>query len=411
MLQYPDMNKKIYVIGGGAAGFFVALSAKEANPEAEVKIWERTANLLVKVRISGGGRCNVTHACFDARALTQNYPRGSKELISPFTRFQPRDTVNWFESRGVSLKTEEDGRMFPVTDDSATIINCLLSESRRLGIEIITKQHIETLEKIDDKFQLRLATDEIFMCDAVILATGSGSHGHDLAKSIGHTIQKPIPSLFTFNIPGSPLKDLSGISVPNTTVSIAGESLRQTGPLLITHWGFSGPAVLKLSAWGAYVLHEKDYQTKINIDWVPEISREAILETFENLKKGHPQQQFSKHNQFGIPKNLWKQLVELSGIKEDQKALDISKKDYSKFCDRLKSDAYTMNGKTIYKEEFVTCGGVTRSEIDFKTMQSRLCQGLFFAGEVIDIDAVTGGFNFQNAWTTGWIAGKSVLND
>ncbi len=405
------MNKqrKVYIIGGGAAGFFAALAAKEADPEAMVSIWERTANLLVKVRISGGGRCNVTHACFDPRVLAQNYPRGSKELIGPFTRFQPKDTVEWFESRGVTLKTEADGRMFPITDNSESIINCLLSECKKLGVEIQTRQFIETITKEGDQFLIKLDKGETFPCDAVILATGSGAHGHDLAKAFGHTIQKPIPSLFTFNIPNFSLIDLSGIAVQNATVSIVGANLKQKGPLLITHWGFSGPAALKLSAWGAEFLHEKNYQTEICIDWISNVSREEILNAFESLKKTQPQQQFSKNNLFGLPKNLWKKFVELQGIPEDKKILDISKKDYFKFCEKLKTDIYKMHGKTTHKEEFVTCGGVTRSEIDFKTMESRLCPGLYFAGEVIDIDAVTGGFNFQNAWTTGWIAGKSGL--
>jgi predicted Rossmann fold flavoprotein len=402
---------RINIIGGGAAGFFAALAAKEANPQADVKIWERTANLLVKVRISGGGRCNVTHSCFEPRPLTQNYPRGSKELISPFTRFQPRNTVQWFEARGVTLKTEGDGRMFPITDNSETIIQCLLSECRKLGIEILTRQFIESIEKKDSHFILKMEKGESFECDSVILATGSGAHGHELAKAFGHTIQKPIPSLFTFNIPQFQLIDLAGIAVQTATVSISGEKLKQNGPLLITHWGFSGPAVLKLSAWGALTLNEKNYQTQINIDWVSDISKEDMLRSIEALKLNHPQQYFSKNNLFNIPKNLWKKFVELCGIPEDKKILDISKKDYSKFCDKLKSDVYQMHGKTTHKEEFVTCGGVTRSEIDFKTMESKLTPGLFFAGELIDIDAVTGGFNFQNAWTTGFIAGVSSVNN
>jgi predicted Rossmann fold flavoprotein len=402
-----NTHRKISIVGGGAAGFFAALAAKEANPQAEVKIWERTANVLVKVRISGGGRCNVTHSCFDPRTLSQNYPRGSKELIGPFTRFQPRNTIEWFEKRGVQLKTESDGRMFPITDNSETIIQCLLNECKKLGVEVLTRQHIESIEKTDSQFLIKFEKREPYLCDSLILATGSGAHGHELAKSFGHTIQKPIPSLFTFNIPQFSLVDLAGIAVQNATVGIIGEKLKEKGPLLITHWGFSGPAVLKLSAWGAHVLHQKNYQADISIDWLPDVSRDQIVITFENLKAAHPQQHFYKNNLFGIPKNLWKRFAELSGISEEKKILDISKKTYSQFCDHLKNDTYKMHGKTTHKEEFVTCGGVARSEIDFKTQQSRLCPGLFFAGELIDIDAVTGGFNFQNAWTTGWIAGKS----
>jgi predicted Rossmann fold flavoprotein len=321
---------EIAIIGGGAAGFFAALAAKEHNPEAKVAIYEKGSQLLSKVRISGGGRCNVTHACFEPKELVKNYPRGSKELLGPFHHFGPRETVEWFEGRGVKLKTEADGRMFPVTDSSQTIIDCLMNEAERLGVEIHLKARIESLDQFE----------------RVVLATGGSRQGHQLAVDAGHTIQEPVPSLFTFNIGGFDLADLAGVSVPEATVRLSKE-LVATGPLLITHWGFSGPAVLRLSAWGARFLHERGYSAELQVEW--------------------PEQ---------LPRRL----------RGRQK------------------ETYQIEGKTTHKAEFVTCGGVTLSEVDFRTMESKKRPGLHFAGEVLDIDGITGGFNFQNAWTTGYLA-------
>lgn len=351
------------VVGGGAAGIFAALHAKAANSSQSVIVLEKTAVLLSKVKVSGGGRCNVTHACFDPKELVKNYPRGHKELLGPFHRFGPSDTIEWFESRGVKLKTEPDGRMFPVTNSSATIIDCLLNEAKQLGVDIRLRQRIE---KIEPGFTLHLKEGKID-CEHLILATGSSLEGYQFAQGLGHTIQPPVPSLFTFNSPSSPLKDLSGIATI-AKVQIVGTPFTQTGPLLITHFGFSGPAVLKLSAWAARHLHTCNYHFEIAIDWLPD-------------------QHLSPGDKIPLPKNLARRLSEK----------------------QLHDDRYLIEGKTTHKEEFVTCGGVTLKEVDFKTLQSKLSPGLHFAGELLDIDGVTGGFNFQNAWTTGFIAGSSLL--
>ena len=345
----------ITVIGGGAAGIFAALAAKKRAPHIPVVVLEKTAVLLSKVKISGGGRCNVTHACFDPKKLIENYPRGGQELLGPFHRFQPQDTIDWFEERGVKLKTEPDGRIFPTTDSSSTIINCLLNEAKKLGVEIRLR------ERIDKPPEGKL-----------ILATGSSLEGYKLAESFGHTIQPPVPSLFTFNVPTSPLKDLSGIATI-AKVTLVGSSFTQTGPLLITHFGFSGPAILKLSAWGARFLHEKNYHAEIEINWLPG------TKTLQEL-----------------PKNLLKKFKQQPEIQ--------------KLESRLHHDRYQVDGKTTHKEEFVTCGGVTLKEIDFRTMESKLHPGLYFAGEILNIDGITGGFNFQNAWTTGYIACTSAAS-
>lgn len=353
----------LLVLGAGAAGIFGAIAAKSAHPKIQVIVLEKTAVLLAKVRISGGGRCNVTHACFDPKALVQNYPRGQKELLGPFHRFQPKDTIEWFESRGVRLKTEKDGRIFPITDSSETIIACLLSEAKRLGVEIRLRQKVERVERIEGGFQVGEDT-----CRHLLLATGSGKDGYTFAKHLGHTIQEPVPSLFTFNVPTSPLLGLSGIAVPDVQLTIG--PFTQRGPLLLTHFGFSGPAALKLSAFAARYLYENKYLVPLEIDWLPDIDEAEIATATKPL----------------LPKNLWRALGGHS----------------------LHKDIYQVEGKTTHKEEFVTCGGITLKEIDFRTMQSKLCPGLFFAGEILDIDGVTGGFNFQNAWTTGFIAGTSL---
>lgn len=409
-----DMSANTYnviVIGGGAAGFFAALAAKEANPDARVLLLEKSINLLTKVRVSGGGRCNVTHSCFDAMQLVKNYPRGNKALISPFTRFQPRDTIEWFQSRGVELKTEEDGRMFPTSDDSATIINCLMSQAKKLKVEIRTKQSLEKVEKIDDRFVLSMETGESFTCDSLIMATGSSPNGHMLAKSFGHSIQDPVPSLFTFNVPNSPLKGLEGIAVEQAGIQIVDSALSQVGPLLITHWGFSGPAALKLSAWGARLLHEHKYKVKIAINWLPNIPKANVIEKLKQERQNKPGQAIGTANPFAFPKNLWKRFLELTGLDSLKRLSDINNDSIEKLGQRLSADVYNVDGKTTYKEEFVTCGGVSLNEVDFKTMESRLCPCLYFAGEVLDVDAITGGFNFQNAWTTGWIAGQAAVDN
>jgi hypothetical protein len=396
----------LIVIGGGAAGFFAAIAAKEAHPGASVAIFEKTAVLLAKVRVSGGGRCNVTHACFDPRALSTHYPRGEKELLGPFHRFQPKQTVEWFESRGVFLKTEDDGRMFPVTDSSETIIECLLGEAKKLGVEIFLRQRVERIEKEGDHFALYGKEGAVFLAKKLILATGNSAEGHGWAQHLGHTIQPPVPSLFTFNVPDSPLKELSGVSFERVKIQIAGTSLFQEGPLLITHFGFSGPAALKLSAWGARHLHEKNYSVELLINWLPDLSLEQIKNQLHALKQSVLHQTLMHENLFRFPKSFWKTIL---GPLGEQRLNDISLKNLDALAEKLHGDRYQVNGKTTHKEEFVTCGGVSLKEVHFKTMESKVCPGLFFAGEILDIDGITGGFNFQNAWTSGFLAGSSAI--
>lgn len=382
----------LIILGGGAAGIFSALTAKAASPSKKVLVLEKSAKLLTKVKISGGGRCNVTHACFDPKALCQNYPRGGKELLGPFHRFQPQDTIDWFYRRGVKLKTEADGRMFPTTDHSETIIQCLLGEARNLGVEILTVKKVEKIEK-GAIFTLHLK-DRVLETKRLLLATGSSPQGYAWAKEFGHTLIEPLPSLFTFNVPSSSLKSLSGVSLDQVELSIAG--YRQTGPMLITHFGFSGPAAIKLSAWAARELAEKNYRDTLRIKWV----EGAPLGPLLALKETAPQKNLASECPFPLPKALWRHFTEKMG-----KLRDIPNKTLRQLAEKLQSDPYQVEGKTTNKEEFVTCGGVKLSEVDFKTMESRRCPGLHFAGEILNIDGVTGGFNFQNAWTTGYLAG------
>lgn len=399
------MSFTIVVVGGGAAGFFAAITAAQTHSNATIILLEKTRALLSKVRISGGGRCNVTHACFDPKQLVKNYPRGEKALIGPFHRFQPRDTIEWFESRNVPLKVEDDGRMFPNTDNSETIINCLMLEAARSKVEIRLQQRLEAIKKVGNRFVLTLSDDNILECDRLIMASGSSKEGFDLVHSLGHQIIPPVPSLFTFNVPDFHLKELAGISVENVQLRIADTSLQQSGPLLITHWGFSGPAALKLSAWGARHLHDLNYDVQLIVNWLPEYTLEALNAHLLELKKQHPTHTLFRENSFPLARQLWKHHIEMCGLDPNKRLNDIPNKDLLQLAQRLKGDPYHVKGKTTYKQEFVTCGGVCLDEVNFKTMESRICSGLYFAGEILDIDGVTGGFNFQNAWTTGWIAG------
>jgi predicted Rossmann fold flavoprotein len=399
------MIHDLIVIGGGAAGIFAAIAAKTASPSAQVILLEKSGVLLSKVRISGGGRCNVTHACFDPAKLCENYPRGGKELLGPLHRFQPRDTIEWFEREGVAIKTESDGRCFPVTDSSETIIQCLLSKARSCGVQIHLRQSIERIEKCATGFAIHIKdVSEPLLAAQLILATGSSAAGHAWAEHLGHSLAPSVPSLFTFNVPTSPLKELSGIAVECARIHIRGTNLSQTGPLLITHFGFSGPAVLKLSAWGARHLYEKEYRVAIAIDWLPHLSTERL---FAELcaRKASSQKTLGAENPFKLPKNLW---IALIGSLANRRIQDISQNNLRHLSEKLHADVYPVEGKTTHKEEFVTCGGVHLKEIDFKRMESKKCPGLFFAGEILDIDGVTGGFNFQNAWTTGFLAGTSA---
>jgi predicted Rossmann fold flavoprotein len=418
-----DRILKITVIGGGAAGFFSAITCAKTYPQARVTLLEAGRQLLAKVRISGGGRCNATHACFDPAILVQNYPRGGKALRGAFTRFQPRDTVEWFASHSVSLKTEADGRMFPVTDDSATIVNCLIRAAEDAGVQIRTGDAVVsvkqlTLEEGEDapstaptdepRFEIELKSGDRLKCDRLILATGSNPSGFKWAKDLGHTIEHPVPSLFTFNISDSRIQDLAGVSVANAKVRLPGAKLEQSGPLLITHWGLSGPAVLKLSAWGARFLHDRHYRTPVLINWLPQYNPEVLRQQLLGVKSQLSQRLVVSSCPFPIPRRLWERLTSAIGIDEPKRWADISNKTLDRLLQELVQGEYQISGKGAFKEEFVTCGGVNLKEVDFKTMESRRCRGLYFAGEILDIDGVTGGFNFQSAWTTAWLAGIAI---
>lgn len=398
----------IAIIGGGAAGFFGAITCSAANPEYRVILIEKARQVLAKVRISGGGRCNVTHACFDPALLVQNYPRGGKELRGPFSRFQPRDTIQWFESHHVPLKIEDDGRMFPVTDSSETIINCLLQQARASKVELWTEKGVIDCEKKLDKFELKLTNGEVFSCDRLLAATGNSTKTYAWLEKLGHTIASPVPSLFTFNIPDSPLLELAGTSVSKVQASIEGTSLQQIGPLLVTHWGFSGPAILKLSAWGARILYDMNYRAMLRINWLPDLSNDDIKTILMAYRRDSASRQLSTESPFPFSKNLWKAFLMMASIPYELKWAALSNQQIKKLIDVLHAGSFQIDGKSIYKDEFVTCGGVNLDEVNFKTMESRLCPNLYFAGEVLNIDGVTGGFNFQNAWTTSWIAGKAM---
>jgi hypothetical protein len=403
------------VIGGGAAGFFGAIACATAHPHAQVTLLEAGHQPLSKVRISGGGRCNVTHACFDPAALVQYYPRGGKALRGAFSRFQPKDTVAWFQSHGVQLKTEADGRMFPVTDSSETIVDCLVKAANEAGVKLRVGTAVKSVRRnsipTQEEFEIELKTGEIVKCDRLLLATGSNPQGHRWAKDLGHTVEPPVPSLFTFNIPDSRLKDLAGVSVNDAHLRLpdAPSTLNeQAGPLLITHWGVSGPAVLKLSAWGARFLHDQHYQTPLLINWLPQYNQDSLRKLLLAVKSQLPQRQITASCPVPIPKRLWMSLVTHVGIGAEERWAQVSKKALNQLIQELNQGRYFIKGKGVFKEEFVTCGGVSLKEVDFKTMESRKCPGLYFAGEILDIDGVTGGFNFQSAWTTASLAGQAM---
>ena len=401
-------SKKIAVIGGGAAGFFAALSIKEHHPDHEVILFEKTSKVLSKVKVSGGGRCNVTHDCPDIATLCEAYPRGGKKLKSLFYQFNTTDTIAWFESRGVALKTEKDGRMFPVSDQSQTIIDCLVTEMTRLKVALQLGHSITKMEQEDQHWKLQFADSESQNFDAVIIATGGSPKlkGFDWVSRLGHSIVLPIPSLFTFNMPSEPIKELMGLVVQNASVKIKNTKIKTQGPLLITHWGMSGPAVLKASSFGARELSERDYNFEIQINWVDENNTELLFEQLQKFSQMHPQKGIGNQKAFPLPNRLWSYLLEKAVIPTDRKWVEVGKKKFRQLVALLTQDTYQVAGKTTFKEEFVTCGGVDLSEIDLKTMQSKKLPNLYFAGEVIDVDAVTGGYNFQAAWSSGYCAGK-----
>jgi predicted Rossmann fold flavoprotein len=399
----------VVVIGGGAAGFFAAITCAEANPSAQVTLLERNANVLGKARISGGGRCNVTHACFDPAELVMHYPRGAKALLGPFHRFQPRDTVAWFEGRGVQLKAEHDGRIFPITDNSATIVDCLIHAARDAKVRIQTKVNTLHVKHQASGYVIELSTGESLVADKLLLATGSGAAGWRWAQSLGHTVVPPVPSLFTFEIRDARLGDLAGVSVEHATVAIPHANLIQTGPVLITHWGLSGPAVLKLSAWGARALHACAYQAELVINWLSQFHPEALLQHLIDCKRTRGGQVVATHSPFhDVPLRLWKSLVRAAEIHNEQRWAKLPKPNILRLAAELQHGKFQIIGKGQFKEEFVTCGGVHLDEVNFRTLESRIVPNLYFAGEILDIDGVTGGFNFQSAWTTGWLAGNAM---
>jgi len=409
------MNKyRLAVIGGGAAGFFTAVNAARLFPDLKVTIFEKSREVMSKVRISGGGRCNVTHHCFDPEILSQAYPRGDRELRWAFEQFQAMDTVEWFQKRGVELKNEDDGRMFPITDDSATIINCLKKEAQKHHVSIRIKSRIDRIAPTkNDKYRLFIRNEKPRIFDAVVIATGGSNRAstYDWLQDLGHTIAAPVPSLFTFNFREKIFEDLAGISVKNALVSIEGTSYQHTGPVLITHWGLSGPAVLKTSAWAARYLHDQEYRFTIRINWLHPKNEQQVRDNLNQLRNENARKSASKQDEFAIPNRLWERFLEITNISTQKRWAELSNQQIHELAQQLSSARYEIQGKTTYKEEFVTCGGIPLSEVNMGTMESKICPNIYFAGEVLNIDGITGGFNFQSAWTTGWIAAQNVKKD
>ena len=360
--------------------------------------------------MSGGGRCNVTHECFEPRELVKKYPRGGRELLGAFHRWQPRDTVAWFSERGVETKTEEDGRMFPVTDDSATIVDCLFHAAEAAGVKIVTSLGLRTAERAGGGFWLTLTDGTNERCEKLLLATGGNrsSAGFTIAEKLGHAIEPLVPSLFTFHIDDARLIGISGVSVENVSVSVRGTKLRESGPLLVTHWGLSGPAVLKLSAWGARELAAANYEFPLVVNFVPPHTRDSLVRELTAAREKNLRKQITTLSPLPLPQRLWEKLVTAAGIAPTTPWNGVSNAALGTLAAQLTAAEFKVVGKSLFKEEFVTCGGVRLSEVDFRTMESRVCPGLHFAGEVLDIDGVTGGFNFQSAWTTGWLAGQAM---
>lgn len=401
-----NSNYDIIIVGGGAAGFFTAINIVENNPKLKVAILERGKTVLEKVRISGGGRCNVTHACFVPNDLVKFYPRGEKELRGPFHQFCSGDTIEWFEKHGVELKIEDDGRMFPTTDSSQTIIDCFLGLTQKLKIDVLTGQSVQSLFHGDNYWKVE-TNHETYSCQKLVMTTGSNPKIWELLESMNHTIIPPVPSLFTFNIKDARIKDLMGISA-FAHVKVKGTKLEASGPLLITHWGMSGPGILRLSAWGARILAEKKYQFVLEVNWLNDVTFDEAMESLKELKQEHAKKVVSKKSPFEFPNRLWESLVLASVISDETKWADLTKMQLTNLANQLTNGQFQVNGKSTFKEEFVTAGGIDLREINFKTMESKLHENLFFAGEIVNIDAITGGFNFQNAWTSGFIVANSI---
>jgi predicted Rossmann fold flavoprotein len=404
-------NLEVIVVGGGAAGFFGAIACAETSPHSQVILLEAANQPLTKVKISGGGRCNVTHHCFNPAELVTSYPRGGRELRGAFCRFQPQDTVKWFAEHGVNLKTEADGRMFPITDNSQTIIDCLTQTAQQAGVKLLTRTPVKNITKSAGQFLVELKSGQILKGDRLLIATGSNPRGYRWAEGLGHTIHKPVPSLFTFKINDPRLENLAGLSVKNVHLRLlnpGNTKIEQQGALLITHWGISGPAVLKLSAWGARILSEQNYQLPLVINWLPQYNPETLRQHCQELKQKIPRKKIITSSDFPLPKRLWQRLIRIMGIDDAKTWAELSKKDLNKLGEQLTRAIYHIEEKGVFKEEFVTCGGINLKEVNFKTMESKICPGLYFAGEVLDIDGITGGFNFQSAWTTGWLTGQAL---
>lgn len=405
-------SKRLVVIGGGAAGFFCAVNAARLQPGLEVIILEKTSKVLSKVKVSGGGRCNVTHACFSISEMIRRYPRGQHFLKKTFHHFFTTDTIDWFKERGVTLKKEADGRMFPVTDSSQTIIDCLLREVNRYGVEVRMMSEVKSIkyEEAAGTFRLVLSGDRELSADFVCVACGGypKTAMFDWLLQLGHTIEEPVPSLFTFNMPGNTVTQLMGVAVPDAQVKIAGSKLVEQGPVLITHWGMSGPAILRLSAWGARELAAQQYRFTAIVNWLPDYNEQRLKDKLQQLRFETAAQKTGNKSPFGLPQRLWLYLLEQSGINPETRWADLPAKEQNKLVKNCCAQEFAVNGKTTFKEEFVTAGGVKLSEIDANTMQSKLHPGLFFAGEIADVDGVTGGFNFQHAWTSGFIAAKAI---
>ena len=419
----------IIVIGGGPAGFFGAITAREADPSQKIVLLEKNSSVLAKVKVSGGGRCNVTHACYSPRDLVGHYPRGQKELIGPFTKWGPDETVSWFAARGVELKTEPDGRMFPVTDSSGTIVDCLMRAAQAAGVDVRTNCPVEAVVPSisGTGFTVRLAGGESLTCEKLLLATGgrtssesapggtAPTDGYSLAKDLGHTIVEPVPSLFTFRIDDSLLTGLAGVSVPEAGIRLSdeakgGKALRQTGPVLVTHRGLSGPAILRMSAWGARRFHDKSYRFEIAVDWCPNLPSSDLDADLQDWSRKNGKQQINTGGPVALPRRLWATLVDRAGIAETTKWGELDRKARTRLVAAVGDTRLQVTGKDTFKEEFVTCGGVPLREIDFQTMASRNQPGLYLAGELLNIDGVTGGFNFQSCWTTGYLAGCGLAN-
>jgi hypothetical protein len=400
------IKKDVMIVGGGAAGFFAAINIAEQNRDLKVSILERGKDVLTKVKVSGGGRCNVTHAEFIPQELVQNYPRGEKELLGPFHQFMTGDTIEWFEKRGVELKIEEDGRMFPITNSSQTIIDCFLNEAKKYNVEVLLNHSVQSMNKQGSGYEIETSKGGFFS-EKLLIATGSNPKIWKLLEGLNHTVLAPVPSLFTFNINDQRIKDIPGVVAQNVEVKVLETDLWSEGPLLITHWGMSAPSILKLSAFGALELAKRDYKFQIEINFIKN-SFEACLEYLKVLKQDLAKKTVFKSTQFDLPKRLWHKLVLASEMTDETRWADLNRNQLENLSNQLTSAVFNVDGKSTFKEEFVTAGGVNLKEINFKTFESKLNKNLYFAGEVLNIDAITGGFNFQNAWTGAYIAARNI---